>query len=104
MLNINLFYTRIILVYLALYMVNMNLNVFVDWTKPGYCVEIAEETDAEESEKTKELTEENEFKISRDINYSHIVLSSLYRNDILRYDTRLFPPPYLLGFSPPPEA
>jgi hypothetical protein len=104
MFNINLFYTRIILVYLALYVVNMNLNVFLDWTKPGYCIEIAEETDAEESEKTKEVTEENEYKISRDINYSHIVLSSLYQNDILRCDTRLLPPPYLLAFSPPPEV
>ena len=66
MFNINLFYTRIILVYLALYMVNMNLNVFVDWTKSGYCIEIAEETDAEESEKTKELTEENEYKTLMD--------------------------------------
>ncbi|MBL7789954.1 MAG: hypothetical protein JNL75_09035 [Chitinophagales bacterium] len=104
MLNINLFYTRIILVYLAFYMVNMNLNVFVDETKSGYCIDIAEETDAEESEKTKELSEENEYKISRVINYSHITLSRIYRNDILRCDTRLFPPPYLLAFSPPPES
>jgi hypothetical protein len=104
MLDINLFYTRIILVYLALYMVNMNLNVFVDWTKSGYCIEIAEETDAEESEKTKELTEENEYKISRDINHSHIVLSSIYLDDIHQYNTRLLPTPYLLDFSPPPEA
>lgn len=103
MLSINLFYTRVVLVYLALYMVNMNLNVFVDWTKAGYSIELAEESDAEGSEKTKELAEENEYKISRKIDFSHILSSQINSGDENKFDIRLLPSPYLLDFSPPPE-
>lgn len=101
---INLFYTRIVLVYLTLFIINMNLSIILDNNKIQYESEFAEENDAEKQEDLKSFSEND--------TYIMATLKS-HRNSLEPYQPSkvyqclnedLIPSPYVLISSPPPES
>jgi len=101
---INLFYTRFVFVYLTLFIININLNIFVDTNKTEYTSEIAEENDSEEQEDSKSFSESDDYFIttvkSQKYGFEPNRIGKVYH--CLNED--LIPSPYLLISSPPPES
>lgn len=101
---INLFYTRIVLVYLTFFIINMNLNIFVDNNKIQYASEIAEENDAEEQEDSKNFSENDDFFITTFKSQKNSIEPYYFSKVYQCLNEDLIPSPFLLISSPPPES